>query len=107
MRKGIIAISLEPNTYIKLSELGFKGEEWNFNENAMIVLELINLFSPRRCMFASNFPVSKIKILFNNLFDNYKKIVENLSTDEKKCLFAENAIEDYNLNKSFLNKRKL
>ena len=64
-------------TYIKLSEFSIKGEEWNFYENARIILELIDLFSPKRCMFASNFPVSKLKITFDNLFNNYKKIVEN------------------------------
>ena len=102
-RKGIKALSLEPNTYIKLSEFGIKGEEWNFYENAGIILELINLFSPKRCMFASNFPVSKIKITFDNLFNNYKKIVEKFSIHERKYLFSETAIEVYNLNKSSLN----
>ena len=80
-RKRIKALSFEPNTYIKLSEFGVKGEEWNFNENAGIIVELIDLFSPKRWMFASNFPVSKIKITFDNLFDNYKKKVENFSID--------------------------
>ena len=78
--------------------------EWNFNENARIILELIDLFSPKRCMFASNFPVSKLKITFNNLFNNYKKIVDKFSIDEKKYLFSETAIEAYNLDKSLLKK---
>ena len=103
-RKGIKALSLEPNTFIKLSEFGVKGEEWNFNENASIIYELIDLFSPKRCMFASNFPVSKLKITFDNLFNNYKKIVEKFSIDEKKYLFSETAIEAYNLDKSLLKK---
>ena len=103
-RKGIKALSLEPNTFIKLSEFGVKGEEWNFNENASIIYELIDLFSPKRCMFASNFPVSKLKITFDNLFNNYKKIVEKFSRDEKKYLFSETAIEAYNLDKSLLKK---
>ncbi len=55
-------------------------------------------------MFASNFPVSKLKITFNNLFNNYKKIVEKFSIDEKRYLFSETAIETYNLNKSLLKK---
>jgi len=103
-RKGIKALSLEPNTFIKLSEFGVKGEEWNFNENASKIYELIDFFSPKRCMFASNFPVSKLKITFNNLFNNYKKIVEKFSIDEKKYLFSETAIEAYNLDKSLLKK---
>ena len=55
-------------------------------------------------MFASNFPVSKLKITFDNLFNNYKKIVEKISINEKKCLFSETAIEAYNLDKSLLKK---
>ncbi len=103
-KKGIKALSLEPNTFIKLSEFGIKHEEWNYNENARIILELIDLFGPKRCMFASNFPVSKLKITFDNLFNNYKKIVEKFSRDEKKNLFSETAIEAYNLDKSLLKK---
>ena len=102
--KGIKALSLEPNTYIKLSEFGVKGKEWNFNENASIIYKLIDLFTPKRCMFASNFPVSKLKITFDNLFNNYKKIVEKFSRDEKKYLFSETAIKAYNLDKSLLKK---
>jgi len=102
-RKGMQTLSSEPNTYIKLSEFGVKGMEWSFNENSSIILELIDLFSPKRCMFASNFPVSKIKITFENLYNNYKKIVEKFSLDEKKRLFSETAIEVYNLDKSLLN----
>ena len=102
--RWIKSIYLEPNTFIKLSEFGVKGEEWNFNENASIIYELIDLFSPKRCMFASNFPVSKLKITFDNLFNNYKKIVEKFSIDEKRYLFSETAIEAYNLDKSLLKK---
>ena len=104
-RKGIKALSLEPNTFVKLSEFGVKGEEWNFNENASIIYDLIDLFSPKRCMFASNFPVSKLKVSFNDLFNNYKKIVEKFSIDEKKALFSKTAIKTYNIENKLLNKK--
>ena len=74
-------LSKEPNTFIKLSEFGVKGQEWNYKENEKIILELIDIFSPSRCMFASNFPVSGLKISFNNLYKNYKKIVGNFSSN--------------------------
>lgn len=96
-RKGIKLMSLEPNTFIKLSEFGVKGEDWNYYQNKKIIHELIDLFSPQRCMFASNFPVSKIKISFDDLYKNYKKIVKDFSDDEKKWLFAKTASEVYNL----------
>ena len=96
-RKGIKLMSLEPNTFIKLSEFGVKDKDWNYSQNEQIIKELIDLFSPQRCMFASNFPVSKIKISFKDLYNNYKKIVKNFSSDEKKWLFAKTASEVYNL----------
>jgi len=96
-RKGIKLISFEPNTFIKLSEFGVKDKDWNYPQNEQIIKELIDLFSPQRCMFASNFPVSKIKISFKDLYNNYKKIVKSYSSDEKKWLFAKTASEVYNL----------
>ena len=96
-RKGIKLMSLEPNTFIKLSEFGVKDKDWNYPQNEQIIKELIDLFSPQRCMFASNFPVSKIKISFKDLYNNYKKIVKSYSSDEKKWLFAKTASEVYNL----------
>jgi predicted TIM-barrel fold metal-dependent hydrolase len=56
-------------------------------------------------MFASNFPVSKLKITFNDLFNNYKKIVEKFSTDEKKALFSKTAIKTYNIEHKLLYKQ--
>jgi len=62
-RSGVKAMSNEPNTYIKLSEFGVKGQDWNFLQNKEIIFELIDMFGPKRCMFASNFPVSSINTM--------------------------------------------
>ena len=97
-------LSKEPNTFIKLSEFGVKGQEWNYKENEKIILELIDIFSPSRCMFASNFPVSGLKISFNKLYKNYKKIVADFSLDEKQDLFWKTAMYVYNLKKDELKK---
>ena len=56
-------------------------------------------------MFASNFPVSKLKVTFNDLFNNYKKIVEKFSTDEKQALFSKTAIKTYNIENKLFNKQ--
>jgi predicted TIM-barrel fold metal-dependent hydrolase len=96
-RKGVKLISLEPNTFIKLSEFGVKGKAWNYSQNEKIIHELIDLFGPQRCMFASNFPVSKIKISFDDLYKSYKQIVKNFSDDEKKWLFSETAMKVYDI----------
>ena len=56
-------------------------------------------------MFASNFPVLKLKITFNDLFNNYKKIVEKFSTGEKQALFSKTAIKTYNIENKLFNKQ--
>jgi predicted TIM-barrel fold metal-dependent hydrolase len=48
-------------------------------------------------MFASNFPVSKMKISFNDLYKSYKQIVKNFSDDEKKWLFSKTAMKVYDI----------
>ncbi len=101
-RDSLKMLSREPNTFIKLSEFGVKDQEWNYKENRKIILDLIDIFSPSRCMFASNFPVSGLKITFNDLYNNYKKIVENFSFDEKQQLFWKTAMEVYNLDRDEL-----
>ncbi len=103
-RDSLKMLSKEPNTFIKLSEFGVKGQDWNYKENRKIILEVIEMFSPARCMFASNFPVSSLKITFNDLYNNYKKIVRDFSIDEKQQLFWKTAMEVYNLNKDELKK---
>ena len=101
-RSGVKVMSNEPNTYIKLSEFGVKGQDWNFSQNTAIILELIDLFGPKRCMFASNFPVSSLNISFDNLFSNFKKIVQKFSLDEKNFLFSKTAMQTYNINSNNL-----
>ena len=49
-------------------------------------------------MFASNFPVSSLKISFNDLYNNYIKIVKNFSLNEKKDLFYNTALNVYKIN---------
>ena len=55
-------------------------------------------------MFASNFPVSSLKINFDDLYNNYKNIVKDFSLDEKHQLFWKTALEVYNLDKTELKK---
>jgi predicted TIM-barrel fold metal-dependent hydrolase len=101
-RSGVKSMAKEDNTFIKLSELGRKDEIWDYEQNREIILELIDLFGPKRCMFASNFPVSGLKITFDELFLNFKKIVKNFSFHEKSFLFSKTAISTYNVDKNLL-----
>ena len=96
-KNSLKVLANEGNVYIKLSEFGVKNQDWNYEENRKIILDVIDIFSPSRCMFASNFPVSSLKISFNDLYNNYYKIVKNFSSSEKKDLFYNTALKVYKL----------
>ena len=96
-KESLKLMSNEPNVYIKLSEFGVRNQDWNYEENKNIILDLIEIFSPERCMFASNFPVSSLKISFDDLFKNYKLIVNKFSLEEKESLFYKTAASVYKI----------
>ena len=96
-RDAMQAMANEPNTVVKLSELGLKNDPWRYEENCAIVLEAIELFGPSRCMFASNFPVAGLRIPFDDLYRAYKKMVADFSLDEKRMLFHDTAARVYRL----------
>ncbi|HIF93928.1 MAG: amidohydrolase family protein [Myxococcales bacterium] len=60
-------------------------------------LHTIDCFGPDRCMFESNFPVDKMSISYPVLWNGMKKIVQDLSEDEKDALFSGTATRIYRL----------
>jgi predicted TIM-barrel fold metal-dependent hydrolase len=94
-RSAMVAMSAESNVVVKLSEFGLKDRAWTEEENRAIVFETIDLFGPERCMFASNAPVSSLRISFADLYESYKRWVEDFSKDEKLALFHDTAARVY------------
>jgi predicted TIM-barrel fold metal-dependent hydrolase len=84
-----------PNVYIKLSEFGLPDAPWDYEQNRAIVLAAIDIFGADRAMFASNFPVAGLRISYQELFDAYKRMVEDFSEAELLGLFHDNAAAFY------------
>ena len=62
-RQGMAAVAALPQVCVKLSMLGYSVPGWHETPEReafarSLVREVISLFGPDRCMFASNFPVS-------------------------------------------------
>lgn len=60
-------------------------------------LHTIECFGPQRCMFESNFPVDKLSISYAVLWNALKKMVADLSADEKGALFQGTASRVYRI----------
>lgn len=60
-------------------------------------LHTIECFGPDRCMFESNFPVDRLSISYQVLWNGLKKIVQDFSEDEKDAMFSGTASRVYRL----------
>ena len=94
-RTSMATLARCPNVAVKISGLGVPGRPWTAEANRPIVLTTIDLFGPDRCMFASNFPVDGLCATFDAIYTGFRTIVRDLSADEQRKLFHDNAIRIY------------
>ena len=86
-----------PRAYVKISGLGIPGHPWRVQDNRPIIQDTIELFGTDRCMFASNFPVDSLVAGFQTIFDGFRSAVSELSLDEQRKLFYDNAVRVYRI----------
>ncbi len=101
-REGMKSLAALPKTFVKLSmpwfaREGFHEVEVKGAEVGEIVRELIGLFGCERCMFASNYPVDKMKeISIPALYGKFLEWSANLSDGDRAALFHDSAERAYN-----------
>jgi L-fuconolactonase len=61
------------------------------------ILTTIDLFSPSRCMFESNFPIDMLYTSYGNLWNSYKRVVSDFKATERQEMFAGTARRIYKL----------
>ena len=109
-RAGIARLAERPNTVMKLSGLnmmytGMSADgEAEPPSSALIVerqkrhvLTAIELYGPKRCMFASNFPVEMLNISYSVLWNGFKLMTRDFSADERADLFSETGKRVYKI----------
>ena len=58
---------------------------------------IIEQFGPERCMFESNFPVDKLSCSYTVLWNQFKKLTQGYSVDERAAMFHDTAKRVYRL----------
>lgn len=97
-RKGMRMLADLPNGIcVKLSELGLAGAPWKYEDNRIIVQELIAMFGWERCMFGSNFPVASLRIGYTDLIRAMSNMLSDLSGDARHAIWYENANRMYSM----------
>jgi predicted TIM-barrel fold metal-dependent hydrolase len=83
------------NAALKISGLGQAGKPWSADANRAIVLEAIDIFSPGRVMFASNYPVDSLVGKFSTIFEGFSDITAGFPQHERDAMFRDNARRIY------------
>ncbi len=107
---GLAELAECPNVAVKLSGLFMPVVGWGFEHRSAPVAEqeLLDAFLPHasfvleqfgvdRCLFASNFPLDKVSVTLQQLYQLYGRVAETYSEAEQRKLFADNARRLYRL----------
>ena len=109
-QKAIVPLSRCPNVFAKLGGIAMEVNGFNWHTRhrppgSQEFLDVtrryfdytIEIFGTERCMFESNFPVDRISISYNILWNAFKKLAASYSLQEKAQLFHDNAADIYRL----------
>lgn len=109
-RSSLKELAACPNVYVKLGGFGVSLMGFDLHENVLppssgelantwgrYVLATIETFGAKRCMFEGNFPVDKNAYSYPVVWNAFKRIVANVTPEEKRFLFHDTAAHVYRL----------
>lgn len=96
-RRGMDELAARPRTFCKISGLAMTLHTVALDAQRPWIEGCIEAFGPRRCMFASNFPVDSLFGTFADLYATYRAVAGQLPEDEQEALFAGTARHVYRI----------
>jgi predicted TIM-barrel fold metal-dependent hydrolase len=96
-RNGMAKLAREPNIVSKLSGLGTFIHAVDEEHIAGIVRETVDLFTPERCLFGSNFPIEKLWSRYDQLVEAYRKVLAAYPKPSQEMIFAGTAKRVYRI----------
>ena len=80
-------LAAAPNVAMKISGLGMADHGWTIERIRSWILAAIDVFSPSRCMFGSNWPVDRLYSSYGDVLDAYWEIIGDFTAAEQEALF--------------------
>ena len=96
-RQGIKLLAENENVWVKISAIGTTDHHWTLDSVRPLILETIEIFSPRRSMFASNFPVDGMYSTLAGLYEAFDAVTADFTREERAQLFGGTATEFYRI----------
>ncbi|KQS03607.1 hypothetical protein ASG11_04535 [Sphingomonas sp. Leaf357] len=85
--EGMAELAALPHALVKISGLGMVDHGWTVDSIRPLVRHVIDLFTPARCMFASNFPVDGLHATYDAVWDAFDTITTADREDDRTALF--------------------
>ncbi|MCX4246065.1 amidohydrolase family protein [Paraliomyxa miuraensis] len=111
-RDVVARLAEHPQVSVKLSGMFMPPVGWDLHGRsapvttaqvrdalAPFVEHALACFGVERCMFASNFPMDKVSLGFERLYDAYRELVAGRPLAEQRALFHDNALACYRLSR--------
>jgi len=95
--RAVRAYAEFPNVAIKISGFGGFDPQWDARSIDAIVSQVIEAFTPQRCMLASNFPVEGLVKPYREIWNVFFEYFAPYSKDEQEMLFWRNAARIYRI----------
>lgn len=96
-REGLATLARLPHVAIKLSGLGMSPTGWSGETSRRLLREAIERFGPARCLFASNFPVDRLMVDYDTLWNTAREAIADFSLDEQAAMLRTNAERLYRI----------
>jgi predicted TIM-barrel fold metal-dependent hydrolase len=94
-RDGLRLLAQAPNIDLKISALAAYDAHPTPASLKAVTRHCIDCFGAGRTMFGSDFPVGRLWTSFDAIFDGFRTMVQDLSADEQRALFHDNARRIY------------
>lgn len=96
-RRGMEALAALPNVYVKLSEFGLPDAPWDAAGTARVIRQTVAIFGWQRCMFASNLPVSGLRVSMSGLVRTVSEALADLDAEARDAIWCGNALRFYRI----------
>jgi predicted TIM-barrel fold metal-dependent hydrolase len=96
-RAGLRRLSGRPNIAVKISNPGAYDPSWTLESVREVALHCIDCFGTDRAMVATDWPVSRIQMSFDEIYWTMKAVAEALPSADQARLFHDTARRYYRL----------
>lgn len=96
-RDGMRLLAAQNNIAVKLSGFGMLDHHWTLGSIRPLILESLDAFGTKRCLFASNYPVDGLYARYADIWHAYAEVIADANKKEQHALFVGNAQRIYRL----------